>query len=76
MIVMTEELIQWIAIEDDTPDDGILVLVACGHPANESLDVFEAFLDGEKGGWSCPDGCIAQHVRYWAELPIGPRVVP
>jgi hypothetical protein len=69
-----QEVITWKSVDDEMPDSDITVLVACGHPANESLDVFEAFLDAEKGGWSCPDGCVAQHVRFWAEMPGGPQV--
>jgi hypothetical protein len=69
-----QETIAWKSIEDEMPDCDIVVLVACGHPANESLDVFEAYFDSEKGGWSCPDGCMAQHVRYWADMPGGPTL--
>lgn len=64
------ECIEWVSVDDDLPDEDISVLVACGHPANESLDVFEAIRDSEKGGWSSPDGCCVQHVRYWAEMPV------
>ena len=67
-----EETIVWNNAEDGSPDEGLTVLVACGHPANESLDVYEAAL--EDGFWRSPDGCQCQHVRYWAEMPAGPKV--
>lgn len=67
------ECIAWIDINEELPDDDICVLVACGVEGGTELDVFEAFKDSSKKGWSTPDGCMAQNVRYWAEMPAGPK---
>lgn len=69
---MTSEAINWIDVDDELPDEGISVLVACGVEAGKELDVFEAYKDSEKGGWTSPDNCMVQFVRYWAEMPAGP----
>jgi hypothetical protein len=65
------EAIEWISVDNDMPDEGISVLVACGIDCdNDSsgLDVFEAVR--EDGVWKGPSGeYMEQRVCFWAEMP-------
>jgi hypothetical protein len=66
------ETIQWIDVDDRLPDDDISVLVACRHKNATEYEVYEAYRDSNKGGWSSPDMLTVQNVLYWAEMPAGP----
>ena len=67
----TVEQIEWISVKDDTPDDGIAVLVACGIEGSDYCDVFEGqLIDGQ---WKSPESMNVKDVLYWAEMPEGPK---
>lgn len=67
------ETITWISVDDDLPDDNRWVHIACATKGMTEFDVCQAFKDREKGGWTSADGGFCQHVRYWAEMPKGPK---
>jgi hypothetical protein len=69
----SSEATDWINADDLLPNDSRWVLIACATKGMTEFDVCQAFKDREKGGWTSVDGGFCQHVRYWAELPKGPK---
>ena len=61
--------VNWIACEDESPDDEIVVMVALD---DDCEPVWLGYHDSNTGGWYNTDqmrfGC---RVTHWAELPEG-----
>lgn len=67
---MLIETITWYPVAERLPDADLTVLIKHGAPGED--EVTEGFLDGEtwryaESGGTCP------LVRYWAEMPEGPK---
>lgn len=65
-----DEVIKWIPVADQLPDDEITVLVF--HPSMDE-PVWLAYY--EDHNWFSPDGYwLEGAVTHWAEIPAGPEV--
>lgn len=62
------ELITWKSVDDELPDEGLIVLT---NNPDECDPVWLGFLSG--GVWYWSDGMKTTTPTHWAELPIGPQ---
>jgi hypothetical protein len=68
-----KELIHWIPVESQMPDEGIAVLLYNG---NGSEPVYPGYFEEETQDgfvWRCLDGSLMENVTHWAEMPAGPK---
>lgn len=64
---MIEEIIKWIPVDQQLPDDEMTVMV-CHPTLNEPV----WFGYHEESNWYTPDGCwLETAVTHWAEMPAG-----
>lgn len=65
----TPETINWIDVNDELPDEGLIMIVKHLSP-NEP--VWLGYLDD--GKWHTPEyGRFEGRVTHWAEMPKGPE---
>jgi hypothetical protein len=63
------EVIQWVSVDDEYPDDQMTVLI---HMPDCSDPTWIAYHDG--GDWVFDNGSkCTQRVTHWAEMPEGPK---
>lgn len=62
------EAMQWVPLELERPDDGILVMLQ-----TVTNKVGPGYASGGKWYWE-RHVLVRVGVRYWAEYPIGPKV--
>jgi hypothetical protein len=69
------ELMKWIEVSEDMPDDSIDVLVfgkMCETDTNSF--VWPGYFDSADDCWRCSHGNEIERVTHWAEMPAGPSI--
>jgi hypothetical protein len=75
-MILKEETIEWIDVLSELPDDSISVLII-GREDQDDINTFMwiGYWDSADDCWRSSDGSIIDEVTYWADMPIGPRVI-
>jgi len=63
------ETITWVSVDKELPDEDIMVLV---KTTSLGESVWFGYLDS--GVWTSAEGFLAVDVRFWAEMPAGPKI--